>query len=88
MVTDFGNVKSKLKDYIDNWDHFCVLPNTLPKEYLDMIAKYNKRFRVLDYNPTAELMSKQMYEDIKKMVPQLSKVILWETTTGCAEYYE
>ncbi len=86
MVVDFGEVKDVLKKYIDGWDHSITLPNMFPSEYIDMIAKYSKNFRVVPYNPTAENMAKAIYDYIKPQFPILSEVKLHETATGCASY--
>ena len=88
MIIDFGEVKAKIKDYIDSWDHSLVMPKDMPKEYLECLARFNKNLRIVDYNPTAEAMAKDMYETIKKDIPQVSKVRLHETATGWAEYEE
>ena len=88
MVVDFGEIKAKIGDYINSWDHSLVMPTDMPSEYLDMLAKYNVKLRKVNYNPTAEAMAKDMYNTIKKDVPQLLKVRLHETVTGWAEYEE
>lgn len=88
MVVDFGEVKAKIKDYIDSWDHCLVMPGTMPEDYIKTLIKYNKNIKVVEYNPTAENMAKDMYIQIKFIIPQLSKVRLHETDTGWAEYYE
>ena len=98
MVVDFGEVKAIAKDYIDGWDHSLVMPKMFPEEYLNMLAKYTKKFQVTDYNPTAENMSKDIFQKVGEMVKNyqvqkygkvnwtISKVRLHETTTGYAEY--
>jgi len=98
MVVDFGEIKDVVKTYIDQWDHSLTMPNLFPKEYLDMLAKYTKKFRVTPYNPTAENMSKDMFETLSKdlseyqmkkyneVLWEVAKVRLHETTTGWAEY--
>jgi len=88
MVRDFKSVKDQVGEYINSWDHCTVLPDTLPKEYLECIQKYNSKVKIVNYNPTAEAMSKDIYETIKKVIPEVSKVRLHETTTGWAEYSE
>jgi 6-pyruvoyltetrahydropterin/6-carboxytetrahydropterin synthase len=86
MIIDFGEVKAKIKDYIDSWDHSLVMPSDMPEEYLNCLKKFNKNLRIVNYNPTAEAMAKDMYLTIKKEIPQISKVRLHETVTGWAEY--
>lgn len=98
MVVDFGEIKDVLKDYISQWDHSLTMPKMFPEEYLNMLAKYTKKFRITDYNPTAENMAKDMYKTLssklndyqleknKKVNWLVYKVRLHETTTGWAEY--
>ena len=88
MVIDFTMIKDKIKAYIDSWDHCIVMPASMPKEYLDCMQKYNRNFKRVPYNPTAENMAKDMFEYINKLIPSCFKVRLHETDTGYAEYYE
>jgi len=94
MIVDFAKIKEQLKEYIDSWDHFMVLKASDPLvevifgSNIEENIKAAAGIKVVTYNPTAENMAKDMYEYIKTIVPQLSKVRLHETTTGWAEYYE
>lgn len=95
MVIDFGKVSDLYKDYIDKkWDHTLVMPNMFPHDYLVILATYNRKFRTVPYNPTAENMARQMFEDFDKINTEnnlnvlINKVRVHETTTGWAEYYE
>jgi len=86
MVIDFGEVKDKLNDYIDSWDHAMILSDK------DNLAKgifpKDMKVKFVPYNPTAENMAEAMYYYIKDEIPELSKVRLHETATGYAEYSE
>lgn len=86
MVIDFGEVKDRIGYYIDSWDHALVLNKE--DEWVKTMSESGFKFKVLDYNPTAENMCKDMYTYIKNSIPELTKVRLHETTTGWAEYYE
>ena len=90
MVIDFGEVKAKIGKYINSWDHCLVMPSTMPQEYLDMLKKYNKNIKIVDYNPTAENMARDMFLTIKREHRELplQKIRLHETETGWAEYSE
>jgi len=88
MVVDFGEVKSKIGKYMDNWDHSLVMSVTMPKDYLDCLRDYNENLKIVKYNPTAENMAKDIYDHVKKLINTLSKVRIHETATGWAEYYE
>lgn len=95
MVIDFGEVNDLFKSYInDYWDHSLVMPNTFDKEYLDILGKYNKKLRIIDYNPTAEKMARVMFNEFHDMLLKTGKhellkgVRIHETATGWAEYSE
>jgi len=86
MVVDFSAVKDKIGDYINSWDHALVMPSDMPNEYLDCLSKFNVNLKIVDYNPTAEAMAKDIFDYIKKQKLPVVKVRLHETTTGWAEY--
>ena len=94
MVVDFGLVSDLVKEALMNkYDHALFMPMMFPKEYLDMLSKYNKRLTITSDNPTAEMFAKDIYtlvsailnSDPKNMV-QVIKVEFWETESGCAIY--
>jgi len=68
MVIDFKYVKDILNDYINSWDHCLVMSNRWPKEYLDILQKYNKRLKIVNYNPTAENMAKDIYKTTNNLL--------------------
>jgi len=86
MIIDFGEVKDKIKNYINSWDHSLVMPNTMPKQYIKCLKKYNKNLKIVNYNPTAENMARDIYGYVKSFFPQCCKIRLHETDTGYAEY--
>lgn len=94
MVTDFGRIKHLFKDIIDGeYDHSLIMPNTTPEDYMEVLGKYNKRLIVTDFNPTAENLAKQLYFEFLEVIPEevnawISKVRVWETATGWAEFTE
>ena len=73
MVADFGELKAKLKDVLANLDHVCL----------------NEREYFKDSNPTAENISKYIFDEFSKVVQSLkvSKVRVWETSTNSVIYY-
>ena len=96
MVIDFGLISDRIKDTLmSKYDHALFIPRDFPKEYIEMLKKYNKRLTVTDANPTAE----QFAMDICLLVGNIlntdkelagfiyvSKVEFWETDSGCAVY--
>ena len=89
MIVDFKKVKDELKSYIESWDHTLVLHKDDPLNHaIGDIVKESFSLKSVAYNPTAENMSRDMYDYIKEKFPILWKVRLHETKTGYAEYFE
>lgn len=93
MVIDFTQIKETFKSFIDDiLDHSVMVPNTLDPEYLACLEKFNKRIMILPYNPTAEKISKMIYDvfeyELTKVTNriQLKSIKVWETDSSYAEY--
>jgi len=57
--------------------------------FLDQILpNYKCLNEVYDFSPSAENLAKHLYSEIKKRYPNLVKVVVWETESGGAEYWE
>ncbi|MEM0951463.1 MAG: 6-carboxytetrahydropterin synthase [Cyanobacteria bacterium P01_H01_bin.74] len=69
---DFSVMKGALKEIINTLDHTDL--NTLP----DFVGE----------SPSAEFISRYIYNRMKKTVPELTKVIVYETPTQYACYFE
>ena len=39
-------------------------------------------------SPSSEIISKFIYDEVKKIFPNVSKVSVWETQNSCASYFE
>lgn len=86
MLKDFSNFKP-IKDWIDeNWDHSYVWKDD--DEVLAYLKEKNFRTFTMTTNPTAENMSKLLYEKAKELLTgvEVDKVIIYETPTSFAEY--
>ena len=89
MVIDFKKVKDIIGDYVKSWDHIFVHNYNGINDNLNIGMKY------ISYNPTAERMVRDIFDNITKLlsvVDQTNKVIvskvrLQETRTGWAEYF-
>lgn len=97
MVIDFGKISATIKDSLmSKYDHALFIPKDFPKEYLDMLGKYNKRLTVTDKNPTAEQFAYDIFYFVKQILQSepnnwmiyVTKVEFWETESGCATYQE
>jgi len=86
MIKDFSNFKP-IKEWIDeNRDHAYV--GAKDDEVLWYLELEWFRTYSMDNNPTAENMSKLLYEKAKELLPwvEINKVVIYETPTSFAEY--
>ncbi len=72
ILIDFKILKKELNKVLDKLDHKDI--NELPE------------FK--DISPSSEIISKYIYQQLKKEIPQLSKVCVWETEKARASYWE
>lgn len=72
MVMDFKYLKKKLNSILDKFDH----------KYLNDTAYFKK------VNPTSENIAGFIYGNLKKEVPGLDSVTVWENDTSAATYRE
>jgi len=101
MVIDFKRLKEIVMPVVDLFDHALVLPEPLPhlvanpiahQKMIDAICANRGRICLVEYNPTAELMVKDIHS---KILPDIDgevrslvslEVKLHETDTGYASY--
>jgi len=86
MVMDFGEVKARLKHFIDSLDHSFVFYNQDPlaKHYKLMLDTVPMRMIEVDYNPTAENMAYHMFRACIDNDLPVREVRVQETLTGWA----
>ena len=72
MVIDFRLIKLGLKAVLDKLDH----------KYLNEITYFRK------VNPTSENIAKFIYDEIKKKIPHLKAITVWESENSSATYVE
>ena len=70
MVVDFKYLKKKLNDILDEFDH----------KYLNKIPYFKK------INPTSENIAKYIYSRLKKSIPDIKSVTVWENDASSATY--
>jgi len=94
MVVDFSYVKALIGAFINAWDHAMVIAAADPvkEDLLKIMNKYNMRYIVTPFNPTAEEMSIYFSAVIGDVITRASavqyslhSVRVHETTTGWAE---
>lgn len=72
MVMDFKLLKKILSDLLEKLDH----------KYLNNLTFFKK------INPTSENIARFIYDSLKKKIPGLKAVTVWENPASCATYAE
>jgi 6-pyruvoyltetrahydropterin/6-carboxytetrahydropterin synthase len=87
MVCDFADIKNCVQSYIDqHLDHNFLLHKDDP--IIPMLKQQNERFMAINEHPTAEVLSKMIYQHIKQKGYNIEQVTLWETASAYACYRE
>lgn len=85
MVVDFGHVKDIVKDWVDtNLDHKMLLCRQDP--FVAILREKGEPVFLMDENPTAENISKLIFEQAVRLGLDVSEVRLWETPSSFATY--
>ena len=72
ILVDFKELKRELNNILKTLDHKDI--NTL--------AAFE------GISPSSEIISKYIYDKMKNIFPQTSKISVWETENSCASYFE
>lgn len=72
MVLDFKYLKKRLNAVLEELDH----------KYLNRLPYFKK------VNPTSENIAQFIYDSLKRSIPQLLSVTVWENDSSCATYEE
>lgn len=87
MVCDFADIRACVDAFIDaQLDHNFLLHKDDP--IIPALLANNERFLALDEHPTAEVLSKMLYQHIKQAGFNVTEVALWETASAYACYRE
>lgn len=87
MVCDFSDVKECVESFVNTQlDHNFLLHKDDP--IIPALLGNNERFLALDEHPTAEVLSKMIFEYLKQNGFEVTEVALWETASACASYRE
>lgn len=87
MVCDFSEVRDCVSEYVDSvLDHNFLLHKDDP--LIPLLLANEERFLALDEHPTAEYLSKLIYQHVKRRGFNVSQVVLWETASAYACYQE
>lgn len=87
MVMDFGDIKQVIANWIDeNLDHRMILCKDDPA--IPVLEGIGEPLYLMDSNPTAENIAKEIFDVAKKHNFPITEVRLWETIKCYATYRE
>lgn len=72
MVVDFGDLKTFVKAYLDDFDHCCMV-NQNDKELLEAVSNLGVWYKAVSYDPTAERMAEMIFNYIDWNISMLRK---------------
>ena len=72
LLIDFKILKKELNKVLDILDHTDI----------------NQLEEFKNISPSSEIIAKFIYKKLKKTIPQVSKISVWETAHSCASYFE
>jgi 6-pyruvoyltetrahydropterin/6-carboxytetrahydropterin synthase len=87
MVCDFADIKACVEAYVDkHLDHNFLLHKDDP--LIPALQDHDESFWALEEHPTAEVLSKMIFQHIKAAGFNVTQVVLWETASAYACYRE
>ena len=85
MIVDFSDIKKEMKHWIDeNLDHRMLLNRDDP--YVPILLEQHEPLFLMDGNPTAEAISRTIFEVAAGFGFPVVEVLLWETPSSNAVY--
>ncbi len=85
MVRDFEEIKAVVQSWVDEvLDHNMILRKGDP--VIPMLEALNERHLVIEHNPTAEVISKMVFDYAISQGLPVRSVRLWETPKSHASY--
>ena len=91
MVADFGDVKKEMQRIAEQYDHKLLIEdNADGRAVAEALAKVPNQFAIVmvPYRPTAEEMSRDIYQQMKIAGYPVYSVELYETPTNSCKYME
>ncbi len=85
MVCDFSEIKTIAENYInETLDHNFIVQEDDP--IIPMLKQQNERFMAIPDHPTAEILSKLIFDHLTSKGLNVNQVKLWETSSANACY--
>lgn len=87
MVSDFGDLKTALKDLVEPLDHKLIYEKgSLSDGFIEALKTEGFSFVEIPVRPTAEALAKWFYDQLSLTAQGLVEVRVFETPTNVATY--
>lgn len=87
MVSDFGDLKTALKDLVEPLDHKLIYEKgSLSDGFIEALKTEGFSFVEIPVRPTAEALAKWFYDQLSLTAQGLIEVRVFETPTNVATY--
>lgn len=87
MVCDFSTIGECVERFVnEHLDHNFLLHKDDP--LIPALQHNHERFLSLDEHPTAEVLSRMIFQHLKQQGFNVDQVVLWETSSASACYRE
>ena len=87
MVCDFADIKECAEKFIDQQlDHNFLLHKD--DAIIPLLKQQKERFMAIEDHPTAEVLSKMIFQHLRQQGLNVDQVVLWETASANACYRE
>ena len=87
MILDFADVKAALKELADSLDHTLIIQeHTLKATTAQALAEEGFSMVTLPFRPTAENLSRYIYEQLEQKGFPVCLMCVYETPNNCAQY--
>ena len=85
FVTEFGDVKRTVKDWVDaHLDHTMLMRKDDP--FLPLLKAHGEPVFEMEDNPTSENIARLIFDYAASQGLPIQEVKLWETPTSCGAY--
>ena len=91
MVIDFKDLKRVATEVVcDRFDHAFIYSaeSAGEREIASVVERLGMKTAEIPFRSTAENLARLFYGELKKRIPGLASVKVWETLDSCAEYSE
>lgn len=89
MVIDFGDLKTAVKNMVDDYDHALIIERTTMRaETLNCLVQDGFKIVKMDFRPTAENFAAFFFEKMKAKGFNVKNVTVYETPSNSASFEE